>query len=115
MPANPFVIFIILTMFLGQSPLSLAETISGEEVYVKNCMVCHGDDGSGAMPGVSDLANNNSFFASDNKTLINIIINGVEKPGATVVMPPKGGNPELSYNQIKTVVFYLRQLVKKGN
>ena len=106
---------IVISVLSGLSPLSSAEVISGEQIYVQNCMVCHGDDGSGAMPGVPDLAENKELTATDNKVLIKRIKNGIEKPGATVVMPPKGGNPDLNDNQLDAVVRYLRQLIKEGN
>ena len=37
----------------------------GEKLYQLNCMVCHGDDGSGAMSGVKDLAENRGWSTID--------------------------------------------------
>ena len=68
----------------------------GEELYMKNCMVCHADDGSGAMPGVVDLDENKAWSTIDEKILINRLKQGIQKPGAAISMPAKGGNPDLT-------------------
>lgn len=75
---------------------------------MKNCMVCHADDGSGAMPGVADLTESREWLKLSEPQLLSRMKQGIEKPGATVPMPPKGGNPELTDDDLKAVIHYMR-------
>lgn len=103
---------ICLTVMLWL-PFNLhAEPTDGKAIYLKTCYVCHGDDGSGNMPGVSDLSKNTRLFIEPEITLIARIKNGI--PGSSgVSMPPKGGNPDLSDEQLKSVLHYIKQMVKQ--
>jgi len=79
-----------------------------ENLYAQNCMVCHGDDGSGAMPGVSDLTENRNWSTMNELKLVKRLKQGIQSPGATVSMPPKGGNPDLSDDDLKALIHYMR-------
>ena len=81
----------------------------GEQLYLKNCMVCHADDGSGAMPGVSDLTENKSWAIVDKEILLSKLKRGIQKKGATMSMPAKGGNPNLTDNDLKMIIHYMRK------
>ena len=81
----------------------------GEKLYTQNCMVCHADDGSSAMPGVSDLNENRAWITMDEKTLLSRLKKGIQKPGATMVMPAKGGNQSLTDKDLEEIIRYMRQ------
>lgn len=88
--------------------LSVNAELDGAQLYMQNCMVCHADDGAGAMPGVSDLSESTKWKSFSDKQLIEVLNKGVNKPGATVVMPAKGGNPDLTNSELKAIVLFLR-------
>ena len=81
----------------------------GEQLYMQNCMVCHADDGSGAMPGVLDLDENRAWSLIDDETLLTRLKQGIQKPGASISMPAKGGNPNLTDKDLKEIINYMRQ------
>ena len=83
--------------------------MSSEQLYVQNCMVCHADDGSGAMPGVSDLTENKAWLTIDEGSLLAKLKQGIQKKGATMSMPAKGGNPDLADDDLMGMIRYMRQ------
>ena len=87
--------------------------VNGENLYVQNCMVCHGDDGSGAMPGVKDLVENRAWLIQPESQLFDRLKRGIQGPGALVAMPPKGGNPALTDEQLMVVIMYMRNSFQK--
>lgn len=100
-----------LSLLLSLSFALHAEEMDGQGIYLKTCYVCHGDDGSGNMPGVTDLAENPRLFTESESALIARIKSGI--PGESgVSMPPKGGSPDLSDTQLKSVLQYIKQMVR---
>lgn len=83
--------------------------MSGAQLYMQNCMVCHADDGSGAMPGVSDLTENIAWLTIDEGSLLSKLKQGIQKKGATMSMPAKGGNPDLTDDDLRGMIRYMRQ------
>lgn len=84
-------------------------TTRGEKLYVQNCMVCHADDGSGAMPGVTDLNENRAWLAMDKKELLKTLTKGIQKPGAMMGMPAKGGNQDLTDKDLTEIIRYMHE------
>ena len=82
---------------------------SGEQIYMNNCFTCHGDDGQGEMPGVADLTKNQGWRNIPAKKLLKQLKNGITKPGASINMPPKGGNPDLNDNDLMSAIIYMRK------
>jgi len=89
-----------------------ANPLSPEQLYQQSCLVCHGDDGSGNMPGVPDLADSKTLSENDDAFLLGRIKAGIQTPG-NIVMPPKGGNPALTDEQLLSVLRYVRQLLNE--
>ena len=81
----------------------------GEQLYMQNCMICHADDGSGAMPGVLDLENKIGWSTIDGETLLKRLKQGIQKSGGEISMPAKGGNPNLTDKDLKEIINYMRQ------
>lgn len=97
--------FVTTTVF----SVSVNADSTGEKLFMQNCMVCHADDGSGAMPGVSDLTETREWLAVSNSQLLVRLKAGIQKKGASVSMPPKGGNPELSDSDLKIIIRFMRK------
>lgn len=88
--------------------ISVAVTgLSGQEVYSGTCIVCHGADGKGALPGVPKLSDRLSQSSDD--VLLHRIMNGYQSQGSTMAMPPRGGNINLSDADVKRVLSHIRK------
>ncbi len=85
---------------------------SAEQIYFRVCYICHGDDAAGNMPGVADLADNKSLFSDNEQLVIQRIKSGINRPGK-LSMPPKGGDPDLTDEQLSSVLHYVKSLVKQ--
>lgn len=83
-------------------------TQSGAQIYAETCTACHGADGTGALPGVPNFSEPGGVLARPEEVLVQSTIAGVERPGAPLAMPPKGGNPALSEADIREVIRYIR-------
>ena len=89
---------------------------SGQKLFANSCVSCHGKDAHG-MPGLGKSLVKSEFFAklSDDDALA-----FVKKGRSTsdplnttkVDMPPKGGNPALSDDDILDIISYLRFLAE---
>ena len=100
-------LFLFCLMFLYTAGVNAASC--GENLYLQNCMVCHADDGSGAMPGVFDLTENKAWSTIDERSLLTKLKKGIQRKGAMMNMPAKGGNPDLSDDDLKGIINYMRQ------
>ncbi len=87
---------------------SVAIADDGEVIYQQTCIACHSANGKGVIPGTPDLTDTEGVLAKSDEELIANIINGYQTPGSPMAMPPKGGNPNLSEQDIRDVVEYMR-------
>lgn len=94
------------------SKVAVVNGSEAEETYFRTCVVCHGDDGSGTMPGVSDLADSETLFRDSEKAIVARLGTGIQRPGG-ISMPPRGGDPDLTDEQLLIVLRYVKQLVKQ--
>ncbi len=97
----------------SRSPLSPSQGLSGKEIFEKNCMACHGKDGKGALPGVSDFNSSAGPLMKTDAVLLRNMINGFQSTGSPMAMPPKGGNPALSAADMSAVLQYIRETFGK--
>lgn len=97
------------SLVLGLAVASVAAQDAGQNLYLRHCLACHGADGSGAMPGVSDLTDPAGVLAKTDAVLLRSLIDGVQRPGAPLAMPPKGGNPALTQSDLRAVLTFLRR------
>lgn len=86
----------------------------GHDAFVASCSACHGASGEG-IEGLGKALDDSPFVASKtDKELINFIKQGrpIWDPENTtgLDMPPKGGNPALSDEQLQQIIQYLRAL-----
>ncbi|GAB4382466.1 MAG: hypothetical protein Kow0022_00040 [Phycisphaerales bacterium] len=88
----------------------------GHDLYVASCSACHGPGGEG-MEGLGKPLNTSAFVASKSDSeLLAFIKTGrpIWDPENTtgVDMPPKGGNPSLTDEQLSEIIAYIRSIHK---
>jgi mono/diheme cytochrome c family protein len=100
------------------APLSSQENASarhdGESVFQTRCFVCHGREGKGDGPAatglgatVRDLTSQAWQESTSDETIRSVIRNGARAIGGSAAMAP---NPDLSGEQIGSLVQYIRSL-----
>lgn len=94
--------------------VSAGDPQAGEELYNQVCTACHGEGGQG-IEGLGKPFPTSEFIASQSdQELLEFIKQGrpVSHPDNTtgVDMPPKGGNPALSDQEILDIIAYIRTL-----
>ena len=116
-----FLVLLFLTACASYEPesenlTSKAETdnVNGFKIYQQNCTACHGNDGTGALAGVPDLTRVAGFRG--NPTVhaklfqhFEHVKNGLKRPGDPMAMPAKGGNPNLTDQDIREVLKYMHE------
>ena len=90
------------------------EAAHGQELFTSICAACHGIDGQG-LPNLGiDLIHSDFVHSMDDAALSNLIIAGrpMWDPANTtgLEMPPRGGNPALTDEDIRAIVAYMRTL-----
>ncbi|GEM_PF-401410 len=84
-----------------------ADADNGKEIFSKTCFACHGMDGKGMLPGMPDLTGVDSPLLKPDGVLMESLTNGVQREGSALAMPPKGGNPNLSKEDLYDVLRYM--------
>lgn len=87
---------------------------SGNALFHTSCVACHGKEGVGIAGNGKALANNAFVQSLDEDGLFEFISKGrspTDPLNTTgIQMPPKGGNPAMSEDDILDVIAYLRTL-----
>ncbi len=86
---------------------------AGEKIFEQSCAACHGSDGTGAIAGVPDLTQFKGFKSGENSDAalfehFSHVKQGIKSSGP-ISMPPKGGNPNLTDQDIRDVLKYMRE------
>ena len=84
-------------------------TTDGKAIFDNLCHTCH-EAGIAGAPKVGDAAAWKPRISQGTATLFEHAINGFQ--GKTGVMPPKGGNPALTDEQVKAAVQWMAAQVK---
>ncbi|NTV01500.1 MAG: cytochrome c5 family protein [Chlorobiaceae bacterium] len=99
-----------LTDSRKMSPLD-AKLLAGQKVYDANCSACH--DGSvGGAPKPGDSRAWQSRIVSGKAVLLLHAVQGLE--GEKGTMPPRGGNPSLSDDEITDAIAYMTSKSEEG-
>ena len=84
----------------------------GHDLFVASCSACHGPNGEGMEGLGKPLASSVFLESQSDEDLMNFIKSGrpIWDPLNTtgVDMPPKGGNPAITDEQIEQIIRYLR-------
>jgi len=81
----------------------------GKAIYEANCKSCH-EQGVDGAPALSNKKEWQSRLEKGIDGLVEIAIIGIQGYGGT--MPPRGGNPNLTDEEIKAAVTYMFEQVK---
>jgi len=98
----------------GSTEVSAGDPVAGEAQFQSTCAACHGTDAKG-LPNLGKDMTTSEFIASQSDAeLLAFVKQGrpVSDPANTtgVDMPPKGGNPALTDEQILDIIAYIRTL-----
>lgn len=93
----------------------LAEFIaSGSKLFANSCASCHGKDGRGMPKLGKNLVESDFCRSRDDDALLAFLKRGRDPSDplntTKVAMPPKGGNPALTDDDLLDVIAYLRSL-----
>lgn len=90
---------------------------AGYQLYVSSCAACHGQGAEGVEGLGLPLSTSGFVRGETDKDLITFIKSGRaswdENNTTGIDMPPKGGNPAITDDQLQTIVDYLRALQKQ--
>src|SRR5690349_19281142 len=78
--------------------------MSGQQVFAQVCKTCH-ETGIAGAPKIGDKSPWAPRIAEGESTLVQHAINGYQ--GKSGVMPPKGGNPSLTDDEVHRAVVYM--------
>jgi cytochrome c5 len=95
----------------AQASASKANIAKGQEVYNNACAVCHAT-GVGGAPKIGDKTDWGPRIQQGDKVLFEHAKNGFT--GQKGVMPPKGGNPNVSDTDIKNAIAYMKNKAKSS-
>lgn len=101
---NLIIIIAILTLFAcGESQQSSTQSnkLNGNDLYIKNCAVCHGNDGQKGHNGASNLSTSTLDYAS----IVDVINNGRK------TMPPFKSS--LKAFEIEAIAQHVESLKKR--
>lgn len=92
------------------------DAAKGKEAFASTCVSCHGVDARG-LPGAGKNLVTSTYIAEiDDQQLLDLLKTGrpASHPLNTtkVDMPPKGGNPAFTEDDLKNIVAHLRTINK---
>ena len=98
----------------GEEMVSTGDPEAGEALFQETCSACHGPDAKG-LPNLGKNLTTSQFVATNSdQELLAFVKKGrpASDPANTtgVDMPPKGGNPALTDEQILDIIAYVRTL-----
>ena len=90
----------------------------GKELFVISCSACHGSKGEGVKGLGKDMTTSKFIAGLADAALLAFVKKGrpTSDPLSTtgVIMPPKGGNPALTDEQLTDIIAYIRSIHKSG-
>lgn len=96
------------------APLPAGDVAKGTELYNQVCVACHGPGGIGVQGLGKDMTTSTFIAGLSDAELLEFVKKGrsVSDPLNTtgVDMPPKGGNPALTDEQLIDIIAYIRTL-----
>ncbi len=103
-----------LAIGCGGSAPSAEQVAAGKQLYRTTCAVCHGPDAKGVAMLGKNLHANEFVKSLSDAELVAFLAEGrpVTHPlnDRGVAMPPRGGNPSLSDDDLGSIADYLRSI-----
>ncbi len=92
------------------------DATKGQETFLTTCVACHGPDAKGVKGLGKDMTTSKFIASKSDDELLAFVKTGraVNDPLNTtgVLMPPKGGNPAMSDEDILNVIAFIRTVNK---
>jgi cytochrome c5 len=101
--------YVFMFSFFALVVVPVASAADGKALFEANCTSCHGANAQGAFPGVPDLVKSGRLKQADS-VLTDHIMNGFQSAGAPMGMPAKGGDANLTTDDAKAILVYLRSI-----
>lgn len=92
----------------------VGDAANGGKIYSTACVACHGPDAKGVTGLGKDLTTSTWVGEQSDVQLVEFIKRGRDVTDSLnttgVAMPPKGGNPAMSEQEIADIVAYVRSI-----
>lgn len=94
--------------------LAAGDPEAGKALFASTCAACHGPNGEG-VPGLGKDMTTSEFIAEQSDAELLAFIKAGRAPTdplntTGVLMPPKGGNPALTDEQLMDIIAYIREI-----
>jgi len=100
------------------APVSTGDVAAGIDIYNATCVACHGPEGVGVEGLGKPWVNSDFINARTDEEMLDFLIEGrrSDHPDNTtgIAMMPRGGNPNLSDDQLLDLIAYMRTLNPNG-
>jgi disulfide bond formation protein DsbB len=98
----------------AQMAALVGDAAKGQQIYSQLCIACHGPEAKGVQGLGKDLTTSTFIAEKSDAEMIEFIKVGRD-PGdplntTGVAMPPKGGNPAMSEQDMADIVAYMRTI-----
>ncbi|WP_286829225.1 MULTISPECIES: c-type cytochrome [Kordiimonas] len=103
---------IVISAFSVAAQAAPRDLVNGKEKYEETCIACHGENGKPTIPGLPDFTSRTGPLKKGNSALVKSVMEGVDRPGADMAMPPLGGNPDLTEDDVRDILSYIRKTFK---
>lgn len=102
------------TQIAGNPPAPRGDALRGKTLYIQSCLSCHGANGQGMPMQGGDIVHSDFVMKRTDQELADFIKRGrqPDDPESTmqILMPPNGGNFQLTDKDRLDIVAYLRTL-----
>lgn len=92
----------------------VGDAANGGKIFATACVACHGPEGKGVQGLGKDLTTSEWVAQQSDEQLVEFIKKGRDAGDALnttgVAMPPKGGNPAISDQEIADIVAFVRSI-----
>jgi disulfide bond formation protein DsbB len=98
----------------AQTTALVGDAAKGQQIYSQLCIACHGPEAKGVQGLGKDLTTSTFIAEKSDAEMVEFIRVGRD-PGdplntTGVAMPPKGGNPAMSDQDMADIVAYMRTI-----
>lgn len=95
-------------------PAAFGNAENGKALFASTCAACHGPEGKGVQGLGKDMTTSTFIADKSDEEMLAFVKTGrpISDPLNTtkVDMPPKGGNPALTDDQLKDIIAFIRTI-----